>query len=88
MTGKFLYDLSLVLTPFVASLLSLIIFNHFIRAKRNHLNLPPGSYGWPILGESVAFLGGRRNGSPGKFVKERKDKYKSVVFKTSLWGNL
>lgn len=85
MTGKFLYDLSLVLTPFVASLLSLIIFNHFIRAKRNHLNLPPGSYGWPILGESVAFLGIMK-GSPGKFVKERKDKYKSVVFKTSLLG--
>ncbi|KAK4409260.1 Beta-amyrin 28-monooxygenase [Sesamum angolense] len=49
-------------------------------------NLPPGSYGWPILGETMEFLGAGLEGTPEKFIKERSEKYKSQVFKTSLMG--
>ncbi|XP_011089169.1 beta-amyrin 28-oxidase [Sesamum indicum] len=49
-------------------------------------NLPPGSYGWPILGETVEFLRAGLEGTPEKFIKERSEKYKSQVFKTSLMG--
>ncbi|GFP92454.1 beta-amyrin 28-oxidase [Phtheirospermum japonicum] len=50
------------------------------------LNLPPGRHGWPILGETMEFLNARMDGCPQKFFKERVEKYKSRVFKTSLMG--
>ncbi|KAH6759403.1 hypothetical protein C2S51_019638, partial [Perilla frutescens var. frutescens] len=45
-------------------------------------NVPPGSKGWPIVGENIEFsvLG------PEKFVKDRMEKYSGEVFKTSLLG--
>ncbi|KAK4493487.1 hypothetical protein RD792_005896, partial [Penstemon davidsonii] len=43
-------------------------------------------FGLPILGETVELLGARRNGTPEKFFKERIERYKSHVFKTSLMG--
>ncbi|GFQ08335.1 beta-amyrin 28-oxidase, partial [Phtheirospermum japonicum] len=45
-----------------------------------------GSYGWPILGETLEFLRVGLNGTPDKFMKDRMEKYKSHVFKTSLMG--
>lgn len=47
---------------------------------------PPGSYGWPFLGETLEFLKASKQGKPDKFVKERIEKYKSKIFKTSLMG--
>ncbi|XP_057793426.1 beta-amyrin 6-beta-monooxygenase-like [Salvia miltiorrhiza] len=45
-------------------------------------NLPPGSKGWPMVGENMEFalLG------PQKFVKDRMEKYSPDVFRTSLLG--
>ncbi|KAL9139860.1 hypothetical protein ABFS82_O002500 [Erythranthe guttata] len=57
-----------------------------ILSRTKSLNLPPGSYGWPILGETLEFLRAGLDGTPEKFVKERSDKYKSQVFKTLLMG--
>ncbi|KAK4409261.1 Beta-amyrin 28-monooxygenase [Sesamum angolense] len=73
----------------IASLILLVLFLiiHIKSKSQNKvLNLPPGSYGWPILGETMAYLRGNIDGSPEKFVKERMDKYKTQVFKTSLLG--
>ncbi|CAA0838849.1 cytochrome P450- family 716- subfamily A-polypeptide 1 [Striga hermonthica] len=50
------------------------------------LNLPPGSLGWPVLGETLEFLGTNYKGLPGKFVTDRVQNYKSRVFKTSFFG--
>ncbi|XP_051153014.1 beta-amyrin 28-monooxygenase-like [Andrographis paniculata] len=52
------------------------------------LPLPPGSYGWPILGETLEFIRARNQGFPGcnKFVRVRMERYKSEVIKTSLMG--
>ncbi|KAK6163800.1 hypothetical protein DH2020_000664 [Rehmannia glutinosa] len=50
------------------------------------LNLPPGRHGWPIIGETLEFLNARFEGNPQRFVKERVEKYKSEVFKTSVMG--
>ncbi|KAL9995527.1 putative cytochrome P450 [Helianthus debilis subsp. tardiflorus] len=45
-------------------------------------NTPPGSFGWPIVGESIEFgLSG-----PPKFIKKRMEKFSPGVFKTSLLG--
>ncbi|KAL0365818.1 UNVERIFIED_CONTAM: Beta-amyrin 28-monooxygenase [Sesamum radiatum] len=45
-------------------------------------NLPPGTRGWPVLGENMelALLGQH------KFIKDRMEKYSPEVFQTSLLG--
>ncbi|XP_057953083.1 beta-amyrin 28-monooxygenase-like isoform X2 [Malania oleifera] len=48
--------------------------------------LPPGSKGWPVLGETLQFLGASRRGKPESFIQERMAKYNSRVFRTSLLG--
>ncbi|KAH6834135.1 hypothetical protein C2S53_017909 [Perilla frutescens var. hirtella] len=71
------------LPPLLLLPLSLYLI-FFIRKKGSDdlKNLPPGSKGWPILGENVelALLGYQR------FVRERMQKYSPEVFKTSLLG--
>ncbi|CAA2933723.1 beta-amyrin 28-oxidase-like [Olea europaea subsp. europaea] len=89
-------DSSLITTiAFVAVLVSLIITIFIIigetgklySTRSKPLNLPPGSYGWPILGETLEFLGAGVDGIPEKYIKERMEKYQSPeVFKTSLMG--
>ncbi|RVX12761.1 Cytochrome P450 716B2 [Vitis vinifera] len=49
-------------------------------------NLPPGSLGWPRIGETLVFLRSGEDGEPQRFIRERMDKYDSGVFKTSLLG--
>ncbi|KAJ9691345.1 hypothetical protein PVL29_013502 [Vitis rotundifolia] len=44
--------------------------------------LPPGSLGWPILGETLEFL----NGNPEKFIGDRMKKYSPHIFKTKILG--
>lgn len=60
--------------------------------KKNHHHdhnrpLPPGSYGWPIVGESLNFFRTCLEGTPERFVEDRVLKYQSkLVFKTCLFG--
>ncbi|XP_004306780.1 PREDICTED: beta-amyrin 28-oxidase-like [Fragaria vesca subsp. vesca] len=69
------------------------------RQQAKDYQLPPGSTGWPIIGETLDYLRTARNGVPEKFVDDRKSKYSSLsssaaatagglckVFKTSLFG--
>ncbi|XP_060197367.1 beta-amyrin 28-monooxygenase-like isoform X3 [Lycium barbarum] len=64
-----------------------IIFILIIRRKKKTLNYPPGSFGWPFLGETLDFLrAANKEDKPEKFVKDRIEKYKSKIFKTSLMG--
>lgn len=72
---------------FIASILSLLyLLNLFTRNRTKTLNLPPGSYGWPVIGETPEFLRSRRDGSPEKFVTDRIEKYQSQIFKTCIVG--
>lgn len=72
---------------FITFTLSLLfLFNLFIRNRTKTSNLPPGSYGWPVIGETVEFLRSRRDESPEKFVTDRIEKYQSQIFKTCLVG--
>ncbi|MFS8009055.1 putative cytochrome P450 superfamily [Helianthus anomalus] len=55
--------------------------------KRSKINLPPGSFGWPLLGETLALVRANWDGVPERFVQERIEKHGSpLVFKTSLLG--
>ncbi|KAK4440295.1 Beta-amyrin 28-monooxygenase [Sesamum alatum] len=66
------------------SLLLVALSLVFISRRRNAggAKLPPGSFGWPILGESVEFLFGK----PEKFVGDRMKKYSPDIFKTKILG--
>ena len=52
------------------------------KSSATKTKLPPGSFGWPIIGETIEFLYGK----PEKFVGERMKKYSPHVFKTKILG--
>ncbi|KAK9951032.1 hypothetical protein M0R45_006494 [Rubus argutus] len=59
------------------------------RGTKNEHELPPGSTGWPIIGEGLAFLMTAKRGAPENFIAERRIKYSKSsssckVFTTSL----
>ncbi|KAL8246381.1 hypothetical protein R6Q59_007597 [Mikania micrantha] len=65
-----------------------IVHKNRPKSGRSKLNLPPGSLGWPVLGESLSLLRAGLDGVPERFDQERVKKHKSpLVFKTSLFGN-
>ncbi|KAG5631234.1 hypothetical protein H5410_002951 [Solanum commersonii] len=73
--------------PVTVLILALVLFIIiFFVMRRKRLNYPAGSCGWPFLGETLEFLKANKEGKPEKFVKERIEKYKSKIFKTSLMG--
>ncbi|XP_056173648.1 beta-amyrin 28-monooxygenase-like [Syzygium oleosum] len=64
--------------------LSLLFFVFW--KKRVTPRLPPGTKGWPVLGETLEFMAAGRSGCPEKFVNDRTTKYSSDVFRTNLYG--
>ncbi|XP_077235932.1 beta-amyrin 28-monooxygenase-like [Tasmannia lanceolata] len=78
------YHLFLIALSAVA--LGFCFFFVFNRDKvgKDTANLPPGSFGWPIIGEVFEFLSSGRDGKPESFVRDRMEKYHRQVFKTSL----
>lgn len=51
-------------------------------------HLPPGSYGWPVIGETLSLLRAGWDGKPERFIRERVEKHGGgPVFKTSLLGD-
>nr|QNN89096.1 cytochrome P450 [Azadirachta indica] len=56
-----------------------------INASEN-LQVPPGSTGWPFVGETLEFLSLGKKGCLEKFISDRKNKYSSKLFKTSYLG--
>ncbi|XP_027092531.1 dammarenediol 12-hydroxylase [Coffea arabica] len=48
--------------------------------------LPPGRTGWPLVGETLEYFSKIQQGVLEKFVTERRNKYSSKIFRTSLIG--
>lgn len=65
---------------------SLYLLFLVFRKKSSAPNLPPGKKGWPIIGESLEFVGTAKSGCPEKFINDRTAKYSLEVFRTSLLG--
>uniref|UniRef100_A0A6N2L4R0 Cytochrome P450 n=1 Tax=Salix viminalis TaxID=40686 RepID=A0A6N2L4R0_SALVM len=72
----------------VAVTLVVIYFSHLIMKWKNPKIdgvLPPGSMGWPLIGETLQFIAPGRSLDLHPFVKKRMQKY-GPIFKTSLVG--
>lgn len=74
-----------ILTPPVLLLLFLRLLRSSSKTNQNQL-VPPGSLGWPVIGESLALFRAVKEGSPDKFIGERMENYGSSVFKTRIFG--
>ncbi|KAK2988298.1 hypothetical protein RJ640_011969 [Escallonia rubra] len=82
--GMDLFFSALYLSEFFCIYL-LVVFL-FRRHKPNHPRLPHGRTGWPLIGETLAFVSSGWNGRPEKFIAERMNRYSPKIFKTSLAG--
>ncbi|KAG1341893.1 cytochrome P450 90B1-like [Cocos nucifera] len=54
-------------------------------SKKRGLNIPPGSMGWPLLGETIAFRRLHPCTSLGEYMEERMRKY-GKIYKSNLFG--
>ncbi|XP_074282523.1 beta-amyrin 6-beta-monooxygenase-like [Silene latifolia] len=83
MAPNFFY-FSLGITSIITLLvISLIILNERSKTRKPSKipKLPPGKIGWPIFGETLAYVS-----CPAKFIHDRMTMYSPEVFKTSLAG--
>ncbi|XP_009758679.1 beta-amyrin 28-monooxygenase-like [Nicotiana tabacum] len=73
---------------FDPSALVVVLFSLFLtaivhkRLSSNKTKLPPGSFGWPVIGETIDFL----FSNPEKFVSDRMKKYSPDIFMTKIMG--
>ncbi|KAL8110883.1 hypothetical protein AgCh_026585 [Apium graveolens] len=72
----YLYIL-LIILPFLILLVLLKT-----KSGGSNINVPPGSTGWPVVGETIRFV----LSGPQRFISERREKYSNDVFQTSLFG--
>ncbi|XP_026399554.1 beta-amyrin 28-monooxygenase-like [Papaver somniferum] len=75
---------------FLLSLYSLKFLQSILITTKQHEGTtvvePPGTTGWPIIGETLDYGRANLKGFPEKFFYDRVRKYSSKVFKTSLIG--
>ncbi|XP_062010240.1 cytochrome P450 724B1 [Rosa rugosa] len=78
----------LVLLPALAYILLIKLFRsrHAKLADHAAKNLPPGSMGWPVFGETLHFLKPHSSDSPGTFLQQHCSRY-GKVFKSHLFGS-
>lgn len=66
----------------IASICVLLFFAFRYSKSYSKTNLPPGSFGWPIIGETFAFI----NETQQKFVGDRMKRHSPKLFKTNILG--
>uniref|UniRef100_J3KXB3 Cytochrome P450 90D2 n=1 Tax=Oryza brachyantha TaxID=4533 RepID=J3KXB3_ORYBR len=49
--------------------------------------LPPGSFGWPVVGETLEFVSCAYSPRPEAFVDKRREMHGSAVFRSHLFGS-
>lgn len=67
--------------------LIVLIFTFFrLRIPNSNRKLPPGSFGFPLLGESISFVRSQKQDRTDEWMQTRVEKF-GPVFKTSLLGS-
>ncbi|CAL5404448.1 unnamed protein product [Camellia sinensis] len=66
----------------LAFLSTLITIFSLLHRSNDSVKLPPRSFGWPIIGESIEFLFGK----PKLFLNYWLKKYSQEIFKTKIFG--
>eukprot|EP01018_Ginkgo_biloba_P037905 Gb_10758 [translate_table: standard] len=64
-------------------IVAFLALNRYGRAQGRN---PPGTFGWPLIGETLEFFGAQRSGKPAEFFDSRIDKY-GEIFRTSIVGH-
>ncbi|PKI62442.1 hypothetical protein CRG98_017248 [Punica granatum] len=62
---------------------------YFVRQQNSRIGTnphPPGKTGWPIIGETLAFVMASRSDTPERFITDRMIAYSPDIFLTSLLG--
>jgi len=77
-------DLFLLSFATILTIIIYVFFKYFFAKPKE--KIPPGTFGWPIIGETIQFFISLYYGMVHEFVQERTKKYNSHVFKTSLLG--
>ncbi|GAB2230309.1 hypothetical protein Drorol1_Dr00014570 [Drosera rotundifolia] len=77
-------SLLVALVFFVLISLQILFYKH--RSIFSGTNLPPGTIGFPIVGETIQFLSAGWKGEPHRFVLDRMNKFSAECFKTSILG--
>ncbi|XP_076956106.1 beta-amyrin 28-monooxygenase-like [Bidens hawaiensis] len=76
-----------ILLPVLLIIVLYLFLNIYQKYRKTNINLPPGSFGRPLLGETLALLRAYWEGVPERFIQERVEKHGNpLVFKTSLLG--
>ncbi|KAJ0082036.1 hypothetical protein Patl1_11649 [Pistacia atlantica] len=73
-------ELSYIFLFYLAPLLLILVSGICSLKSNKHKNLPPGSFGWPFVGETIQFR------KQEKFVLDRMKKYSPDIFKTKILG--
>ncbi|CAL4914989.1 unnamed protein product [Urochloa decumbens] len=68
----------------LAALAAAVVLRHFLPLFR-HSDLPKGSFGWPLIGETIGFLRPHPSNTTGGFLHDRISRY-GTVFKSHLFG--
>lgn len=83
-------ELSLLQFITVSALTLIAIFAGYFKFKTSSSSLgkklPPGSFGLPLIGESISFIRAQNQDKTGEWIQTRIRKY-GPVFKTSLMGS-
>lgn len=72
-----------LLLSFAAIFFTVLLLLLFLR--RRQLRLPPGSYGLPLIGETLQLISAYKSDNPEPFIDERVERYGSI-FTTHVFG--
>ncbi|CAD6250527.1 unnamed protein product [Miscanthus lutarioriparius] len=75
---------TVLLAVFVAVVLAAVVYRHFLPLLRNP-DAPRGSFGWPLVGETIGFLRPHASNTTGDFLHSHITRY-GAVFKSHLFG--